>query len=89
MIDQVYKNCTILNDIIVENVVFINPTAERFQIGVLMHFDPKIHENVDTTTCLSVINDQNETWKNFVSDPNNNTVSKLKEFLLTTSKQSS
>lgn len=89
LIDQVYKNCTIINDIIVENVVFINPTAERFQIGVLMHFDPEIHENVDTTTCLSVINDQNEMWKNFVSDPNNNTVSKLKEFLLTTSKQSS
>lgn len=89
LIDQVYKNCTVLNDIIVENVVFINPTAERFQIGVLMHLDPEIHENVDTTTCLSVINDQNETWKNFVSDPNNNTVSKLKEFLLTTSKQSS
>lgn len=89
LIDQVYKNCTVLNDIIVENVVFINPTAERFQIGVLMHLDPEIHENVDTTTCLSVINDQNDTWKNFVSDPNNNTVSKLKEFLLTTSKQSS
>lgn len=89
LIDQVYKNCTIFNDRIVENVVFVNPTAERFQIGVLMHFDPEIHENVDTTTCLSVINDQNETWKKFVSDPNNNTVSKLKEFLLTTSKQSS
>ena len=89
LIDQVYKNCTIFNDRIVENVVFVNPTAERFQIGVLMHFDPEIHENVDTTTCLSVINDQNDTWKNFVSDPNNNTVSKLKEFLLTTSKQSS
>lgn len=89
LIDQVYKNCTVLNDIIVENVVFINPTAERFQIGVLMHLDPEIHENVDTTTCLSVINDQNDRWKNFVSDPNNNTVSKLKEFLLTTSKQSS
>lgn len=89
LIDQVYKNCTIFNDRIVENVVFVNPTAERFQIGLLMHFDPEIHENVDTTTCLSVINDQNEMWKNFVSDPNNNTVSKLKEFLLTTSKQSS
>ena len=89
LIDQVYKNCTIFNDRIVENVVFVNPTAERFQIGVLMHFDPEIHENVDTTTRLSVINDQNEMWKNFVSDPNNNTVSKLKEFLLTTSKQSS
>ena len=83
LIDQVYKNCTILNDIIVENVVFINPTAERFQIGVLMHLDPERHKNVDTTTCLSVINDQNDAWKKFVSDPNNNTVSKLKEFLLT------
>ena len=89
LIDQVYKNCTIFNDRIVENVVFVNPTAERFQIGLLMHFDPEIHENVDTTTCLSVINGQNDTWKNFVSNPNNNTVSKLKEFLLTTSKQSS
>ena len=83
VIDQVYKNCTIFDDRIVENVVFINPTSKSFQIGVLMHFDPEIHENVDTTTCLSVINDQNETWKNFVSDTNNNTVSKLKEFLLT------
>lgn len=83
LIDQVYKNCTIFNDRIVENVVFINPTAEHFQIGVLMHFDPEILENPDTTTCLSIINDQNEIWKDFVSDPNNNTVSKLKEFLLT------
>ena len=83
LIDQVYKNCTIFNDRIVENVVFINPTAEHFQIGVLIHFDPEILENPDTTTCLSVINDQNETWKDFVSDPNNNTVSRLKEFLLT------
>lgn len=89
LIDQVYKNCTVFNDRIVENVVFINPTAERFQIGLLMHFDPEILENPDTTTRLSVINDQNEMWKNFISDPNNNTVSKLKEFLLTTSKQSS
>lgn len=83
LIDQVYKNCTVFNDRIVENVVFVNPTAERFQIGVLMHFDPEILENPDTTTRLSIINDQNETWKNFVSDTNNNTVSKLKEFLLT------
>ena len=89
LIDQVYKNCTILDNIIVENVVFMNPTAEHFQIGVLMHPDPEIGENVNTTTRLSVINDQNETWKNFVSDQSNNTVSKLKEFLLTTSKQSS
>lgn len=86
LIDQVYKNCTIFNDRIVENVVFINPTKDNFQIGLLMHFDPEIHENVDTTTCLSVINDQNGKWKSFISNPENNTVSKFKDFLLTTSK---
>lgn len=86
LIDQVYKNCTVFNDRIVENVVFINPTKDNFKIGVLMHFDPEIHENVDTTTCLSVINDQNGKWKSFISNPENNTVSRFKDFLLTTSK---
>ena len=86
LIDQVYKNCTVFNDRIVENVVFINPTKDNFQIGVLMHFDPEIHENVDTTTCLSVINDQNEKWKSFVSNPENNNIAKFKDFLLTTTK---
>lgn len=86
LIDQVYKNCTIFNDRIVENVVFINPTKDNFKIGVLMHFDPEIHENVDTTTCLSVINDQNGKWESFVSNPENNSITKFKDFLLTTSK---
>lgn len=86
LIDQVYKNCTIFNDRIVENVVFINPTKDNFKIGVLMHFDPEIHENVDTTTCLSVINDQNGKWESFVSNPENNSIVKFKDFLLTTSK---
>lgn len=86
LIDQVYKNCTVFNDRIVENVVFINPTKDNFKIGVLMHFDPAIHENVDTTTCLSVINDQNGKWGSFVSNPENNSIAKFKDFLLTTSK---
>ncbi len=86
LIDQVYKNCTVFNDRIVENIVFINPTKDNFKIAVLMHFDPEIHENVDTTTCLSVINDQNGKWKSFISNPENNTVSRFKDFLLTTSK---
>lgn len=86
LIDQVYKNCTVFNDRIVENVVFINPTKDNFKIGVLMHFDPEIHENVDTTTCFSVINDQNGKWGSFVSNPENNSIAKFKDFLLTTSK---
>lgn len=86
LIDQVYKNCTVLNDIIVDNIVFINPTKDNFKIGVLMHLDSEIHKNVDTTTCLSVINDQNGKWKSFVSNPENNSIAKFKDFLLTTSK---
>ena len=85
LIDQVYKDCTILNDIIVENVVFINPTKDNFKIGVLMHLDPNIHKKVDTTTCLSVINAQSEKWGSFVSNPENNSIAKFKDFLLTTS----
>lgn len=86
LIDQVYKNCTILNNIIVDNIVFINPTKDNFKIGVLMHPDPEIGKDVDTTTRLSVINDQNGKWESFVSNPENNSIAKFKDFLLTTSK---
>lgn len=86
LIDQVYKNCTILNNIIVDNIVFINPTKDSFKIGVLMHPDPEIGKDVDTTTRLSVINDQNGKWESFVSNPENNSIAKFKDFLLTTSK---
>lgn len=89
LIDQVYKNCTILNDRIVENIVYINPTAESFQIGLLMHFDEAVYPDLypnGAPTCLSIINDQNNKWKKFISNPENNTVSKFKDFLLTTSK---
>lgn len=89
LIDQVYKNCTILNDRIVENIVYINPTAESFQIGLLMHFDEAVYPDLypnGAPTCLSVINDQNGKWKSFISNPENNTVSKFKDFLLKTSK---
>ena len=85
LIDQVYKNCTILNNIIVDNIVFINPTKDNFKIGVLMHPDPEIGKDVDTTTRLSVINDQNGKWESFVSNPENNSIAKFKDFLLTTS----
>lgn len=77
-ISEYYKNLFIAKNRTVEEIIYINPTETNFEIGMLIT-NGGINQ-------FGTISNQNESWREFITNSDNNTVGKFREFLTSSAK---